>query len=373
MVLLLAPATLAPGVAHATSGAGTGTGATSGAGVSGTSPTPGAGGEKIPEYGADPGDKLGDRRTWAVQPSGPNGPGVRPTFRWAYTPGTTIADWVGVSNFSRKPLTLQLYATDAFNSAGGGFDLLTAQKQPIDVGTWITFRQQTITIPARSRVDVPFRLAIPANASPGDHVGGVVAALRTTSTTPGGALVALDQRVAARVYLRVDGPVRPRLEVTDVHAVWHAAADPLSGWTTVRWTVRNSGNVRLTGGQVLTLEAPWGSLRKVRLPRLTELLPGSSLSFRTRVADVAPKFRYRAEITIAAHLVDPGLGDARATVTTVHGTARFWAVPWVLLAIALVLVVGLTIYVRRRRARHLPVASPEAVTESVPTQEKTRA
>lgn len=87
-----------------------------------------------------------------------------------------------------------------------------------------------MTVPAAGgegpgTVVLPLTITVPADATPGDHSGAVVAA----STTSGGseaANVQLEQRVAVRVYLRVAGESAPGLTLSDVVASYRPAALP---------------------------------------------------------------------------------------------------------------------------------------------------
>lgn len=63
-------------------------------------------------------------------------------------------------------------------------------------------------MPAGKRADIPFEFKVPANATPGDHIGGLVASVRQTEESADGQRPEVERRVAARVYLRVTGPVQ---------------------------------------------------------------------------------------------------------------------------------------------------------------------
>ncbi|TGJ94378.1 hypothetical protein DLJ96_19990, partial [Actinotalea fermentans ATCC 43279 = JCM 9966 = DSM 3133] len=77
-----------------------------------------------------------------------------------------------------------VYASDGVVTADGQFDLLPAGATPVDGGAWITLGEgdtagptQRVEVAAESSVTVPFTVAVPADATPGDHPAGVVAAL----------------------------------------------------------------------------------------------------------------------------------------------------------------------------------------------------
>ena len=288
--------------------------------------------------------------TWGVAPSGRTGPDGRPAFEYKLNPGATLTDYVAVTNHSERPITLDVYASDAFTTEQGGFDLLAASREPIDVGAWVTFRTRTLTVPSTSRLTVPFTLAVPRNATPGDHPGGIVASLAATGTDDKGNQVAVDHRVGARMYLRVTGELQPALDVEDLTVIHDGSWHPLSGGTvTADLTVRNTGNVRLTGQPELTVSGPFGLARRVRAGELPEILPGGRYRTRVRIDGIPPVFRLQATLAVEpAAVTGEVLDPAPATVTRQVG---LWALPWPQLVILLLAGAALWLAVRHRRRR----------------------
>lgn len=297
-----------------------------------------------------------DEFSWAVQPAG-----GRDHFVLTAAPGQTLTDFVGVSNFGDKPLTLRVYATDAFLSDDGAFTLLTAEDRPTDIGSWIGFDAETYTVAPGKRADIPFRLTVPANATPGDHTGGIVASLKAEATGPGEQRLNVDRRVGARMYLRVDGPALTALAIEDLKVSYDNPIGVFGGGeAVVRYRVHNTGNVR-TSAQARTRISGLGGwqLGGPAATAVPELLPGASYDVVERFDGVFPAGRLKAEVTVTG---------TPATVTA--KSATLWAVPW-LLVVAVVLVLAalvtrLVLVVRRRRsvaaaksAAHDPAASPE--------------
>jgi hypothetical protein len=86
---------------------------------------------------------------WSVVPSG----GGRPSFYAEGAPGTVLQDTVSVVNRGDSPVTVRLSGT----------------------GVRITFARTAVRVPARTRADVPFTVAVPAGDAPGDRSGTLVA------------------------------------------------------------------------------------------------------------------------------------------------------------------------------------------------------
>lgn len=295
----------------------------------------------------------GGRTTYGVQPSGAKKPDARPNFSYGVTPGAAVQDHIAVINYGAKPLTLHVYAADAINTVDGGFDLLAGGLKSKDAGSWVQLGRSVVTIPGRARAILPFKLTVPQNATPGDHVGGIVASLSGTGTDDKGDKVKVDQRVGARIYLRVAGTLKPQLAVENLRTSYNGTMNPFgSGSATVTYTLRNTGNIRLSAHQMVGVKGMFGGGAKVAQPRdIPELLPGAALAITTTATGVVPSLRDKTTVT-----VDPGTvrGDVKQTVLPrASASAGFWAVPWMLLALLLILLGAAAVFavrlVRRRR------------------------
>ena len=292
--------------------------------------------------------------TFGVATSGPKGPDSRTSLGYLLAPGSTVEDQIAVVNAGTSPVTLAVYAKDAINSESGAFDLLPASQKSTDVGTWIHLERRSVTVPAGSRRIVPFTLTIPATATPGDHVGGIVASLTATSKDASGNQVAIERRVGSRVYLRVTGALTPSLEVTGVTAKYHGTANPVGkGSTTVTYTVHNKGNVRLSARQTVTVgPKAVGPSVTVEPGGVVEILPGNSIVITQEVPGVLPLGAMTASVTVEPL---PRPGDALGQLTPVSAAAEFWAFPWAFLA-CLLLLIGLSAWWLRRH--RVPTRSP---------------
>jgi hypothetical protein len=287
--------------------------------------------------------------TFGVQPSGPKQPDRRPFFTYSVTPGASISDHLAVVNIGLRPVTLQVYARDAFNTADGGFDVLAGGQHPVDLGSWVRLAAAQVTVPARSRAIIPFQLHIPKNATPGDHAAGIVASLTATRTDGKGNPVRLDQRVGSRIYLRVTGPLHPRLTVLGMTSAYRGSANPAGcGTVDVRYKVRNDGNVRLSGHQRVRVSGPLGTGAKTQdLPDLPDLLPGNAVSVAATVSCVLPSFRVSATATINPV---PLPGDLAPAAPSAIAHSGLWALPWLVVGVLVLLVGGFGWrHLRRRR------------------------
>ncbi|MFJ8018486.1 WxL protein peptidoglycan domain-containing protein [Streptomyces sp. NPDC096339] len=299
-----------------------------------------------------------DNGTWGVFPTPAAGAAMtdRAYFFHQGQAGTTVDDSVTILNSSDKELTFQIFATDAVNTpSGGAFALLPVETKPKDVGAWIALPPETastVTVPAKGRKDLPFTVKVPADATPGDHVGGIVA-LNTAVEgiqQEGKVQVGVKRSVGARLYFRVPGPLTPGLSVEDVKVDRSA---PLLPWVkdaraTITYTLVNRGNVVVDPKVTVSAEGLFGRKvldRPARELKLA-LLPGQRIELTEPWPDAPQSDWVTVRITAGA-TAHPELVSASET--------DFVAVPWPAVGSLLVLAGALTTFLvlrRRRRPAH---------------------
>ncbi|WP_370412716.1 WxL protein peptidoglycan domain-containing protein [Streptomyces fradiae] len=263
---------------------------------------------------------------WAVYPAASQ-LGSRPYFYLSADPGSTVTDQVTVANKTAAPLTFLLYGADAYNTErDGGFAVRTRQERQTGAGAWIKPARDRVTVPPRSAVTVPYTLAVPADAEPGDHPGAVVALDERVAKGGGAGAVALgvQRAVAARVYLRVGGPTVPALSVEDVTLDQDRPLVPGTGTSraVVSYTLHNRGNVTLNPKVALKAQGLFGRTLLARdLDRLpAELLPRQKIRL-TEQWTGSPQLDW-GDITLTATAKD----------VRESGRVGFLALPWLPLA-----------------------------------------
>lgn len=311
--------------------------------------------------------------TWAVQPSSADGPDRRSTFAYNnIKAGTVIHDYVGVTNFSDIPVTFDVYASDAFNTASGSLDLLPAAEKPRDVGSWVSFPKTTLTIAPGSRVNEPFTVTIPANAMPGDHTGGILASISVATTNGAGTTVKVDRRIAVPMYLRVAGALHPAVAIESVSGGYHGTANPFGGGgVDVTYTVHNTGNVRVDLSQDVAVTGLFGITLGSSHPKaLSDLLPGATYHVTQHLPDIFPL----GPMSVRVHGVPTevaGIPPAPAKPEAVSFDVDMWGTPWLLLLVVVLLAGGffggrwLLRLRRRARAEVLSAAMAKARRDTV--------
>jgi hypothetical protein len=290
--------------------------------------------------------------TWAVRTAANSYGDDRSSFSYAVNPGGQLKDAMVVANHGKSPLELAVYTADGFTTDTGQLDLLTKDKKSVGIGAWVHADRDSLVINPGKSAKVPFTATIPANATPGDYVGGILTSLKQSDEAQG---INVDRRLGIRVKLRVSGALKPHLAIENLHIDHSASSNPFAkGDATVTYTIHNTGNAILSGKQKVSLSGPFGWLRTQagHIAAPPELLPGESWKVKVPVHGVAPAVRLAATATVT-----PLLTDASGSTTAlepVQAITHAWAVPWTLLLLLVVLIALLTgalLLTRRTRTR----------------------
>lgn len=316
-----------------------------------------------------------DLVTFGIAPAGADRPDDRPFLAIQAAPGSVVHDHIALLNQDSRPIALQTYAADVVQTRSGGLSADAAGAKGGKESAWVKVEApKTVAVPPQTKAHgigftiVPITLTIPKTAEPGDHVVGLVAALRAVGTPGKGTpAITLDQRVAARVYVRVSGDLTPDVEVDKIDSSFHGNGAG-HGTATVTYRVRNTGNVRVGVVPSVTVSGPFGAAdRTAQGATITDLLPGGTGTATVTIKGVwvmgVNPVDVKATVVAAPAGQDPGLG-------TVHGSSVLWATSWGQ-AVALVAVAGLVVWLvlRARRVRawnRYWLAQQAAAAEAVP-------
>lgn len=282
-----------------------------------------------------------NRSIWSVQPANESEPDGRPNFTYDLDPGDEVTDYFSVRNLGNSPLDLRIYATDAFTNGSGGFDLLQGNETPVDVGSWVSVDISEITIQPDQVTIIPFTLTVPEDALPGDHAGGIVATLTTADEDGPGNQVRVEYRVGSRIYLQVSGEIVPGLQIEDLSMSQDWSWNPFVGRDVqVNYTLRNTGNVRMTAQSDLEINGIFGvELRKIELEQTPEILPGDSFTGEVTLRRVAPAVRLNGELLLDASIASTATAES-SPIAQISRAAAAWSLPisqgveivWILLS-----------------------------------------
>jgi hypothetical protein len=290
---------------------------------------------------------------WSIVPAGETGPDGRRAVEVEIDPGDKIDEHFAVQNISAAEVVFSLTAADGFYTQNGRFDILAADEESSDAGTWISL-PDTVTVPAGETVVVPFSIEVPHQAEPGDHAAGITASILSVRSAGDGTSVGVESRVGFRVLARVTGQITPAAALTTLGG-WNATSwNPLRpGEVTVTFDVENNGNTRLlaegslsAGGRTVDFPAEGESPQ--------ELLPGDTRELSVVVDDVWPLFLVPATVTLTPVVLTMS-DDTALTIHPVTATTVVWAMPWpqLVLLSGIALIVWAIVSGRRRSRRRL--------------------
>ena len=292
--------------------------------------------------------------TFGLGPSNGKGLDGRAGFDYATSPGAVITDHVAIVNISAQPLSLLLYGTDASDSSTGVLSYEPFAAKHTGASTWLRLPEvngsPVIGVRARSVLILPFKVDVPANASPGDHTAGIAVGLIANVTGKITKNLHLEQRVVAQVLLRVSGTAVGTVAIENLKANYHQNWNPLGeGSVTLSYLVKNTGNINLSAKQVVKLSGLFGGVGSTpKVPTIPYLLPGSSAAFNLTVKGVWPEFLLTGKVTVTPiglpNSVIPNLKAGSASTTV-------WAIPWPLIILILILGIGGYLLRRYRRKR----------------------
>lgn len=294
--------------------------------------------------------------TWSLQPASAEAADGRVSLRQRVDPGATVDEHLALTNHGAAPARFAVYASDGVVTDSGSFDLLPGDQAPKDGGSWITFGEVaqaqprtgggfTIDLAAGAAVIIPVRIAVPADATPGDHPAGIVAELLADSQTQ----VHLSTRVGVRVHLRVTGDIAAALAAENVDVRYDTSANPFApGTARISFDIANRGNVRLAASSTVTLSGPFGALPvSTDIAEGREILPGQSARAEATLP-VWPLVLGFGEITLQPQPV--GTDEIEVPLRASTTAVTVWTPPWVYLAV-LLLALAVWWLIRRQRKR----------------------
>ncbi|MFC7382152.1 WxL protein peptidoglycan domain-containing protein [Sphaerisporangium rhizosphaerae] len=308
--------------------------------------------------GAGPAAAADGDASWTVGTAAGDFGSGRENYRYTLDPGGRLQDGLVIVNHGATPLHLAVYAADAFTAEGGRLDLAAKDATSTKVGAWVHADRPDVTVAPGGSAEVPFTVALPDDAAPGEYMGGIV-------TAPAGAGEG-DGRLGIRIRLRVGGALKPGLSAEDLRVRYSGTPDPFGkGEATVTYTVRNTGNAILAARQAVSLSGPFGrfGVRAGQIGDSPQLLPGDTWKVSVPVRGVTPALRLTGTVALTPLLTDAA--NSVAPLAVVQTTADAWTIPWTLLLLVLIVVCGLTVAAlairRRRRTRPARTGSAAAL------------
>ncbi len=224
--------------------------------------------------------------TSAVSPKvhgqSPLGFGIRPAnadsggayFAYNLVAGSTFEDAAVVVNDGESPVALRLYVADGVTAINGGTAFANAGQDRNGVRAWLATDTSELELAGGQEVRVPFTLSVPPDATPGDHVAGIVVEAPPKGGGGQGVAAAVVERAGVAVVVRVPGPPLERLSVGEM------CLNQETGSNYFETPVTNDGNVLTRGEGSLVLTTTDGEEVFNRPVDLDTVLPGDSTLLR---------------------------------------------------------------------------------------------
>ena len=282
-------------------------------------------------------------------------------FRLHVDRGTGRRQSVVIENLSKHRKHLLLNAVDGLTGTTSGSVYANRDDPREGAGSWIDLPTKSIDLPPGKQVRVPFDLAIPGSARPGDHLAGI--AIQDAHRTHSKSRLSITQiiRVVVGVQIIVDGPAETALELGKVSL----KALPGTKVPSVVVHLANTGN-NLCKPLLEVNLAGAGAKQQLVTRQLDTVLPGDAIDFPVPWPTALQAGSYEVGVQ-AKNCGEPKAVQASAELsTTLLGTpdhpepakptviVQHAAIPWAGIAGLLVLVALLTagimaFFLRRRQ------------------------
>jgi hypothetical protein len=291
-------------------------------------------------------------------------------FLLSARPGRQIVQTLALRNDSGEPLELRIDAVDATTGPYGGASYSLENESPSETGTWIKLRQSSVTLaPGESDV-VEFEVAVPADATSGEHLAGISvwspapsSGTKDAQAGQAGAAIHVQTRRIVAVQVNLPGSSQPELVISGIEP----ATRPDGLYLEIK--IENAGR-GLTTGEGL-IQIPSESFEQSF--NVDTFVPGTTIGYPIRWAESAAEGEYGARVEInyegeiatwegtftigqeqSQQLAERGIGTSQSSI------GSWWIIALAFVAIASA---GFLMLRRRGNAKVLP-SSGQSVSPS---------
>jgi hypothetical protein len=206
-------------------------------------------------------------------------------FIFNAAPATVVAGHVRVTNTGTARGTVSIYPVDATTGSAGGIVYLAADSHFHDVGAWVALAKLSLTLNAGESKDVSFGLFVPRGASPGQHIGGIVAenvSLQNASPSSGHGNITINLHLkklyALPIVVNVPG------HITEHLATAGAIFDTHSPYQRVLIDLKNTGNTILYPVGSAVISNSRGIIVQSTQLTISAFLPHTSIEYPLNIA-----------------------------------------------------------------------------------------
>lgn len=221
---------------------------------------------------------AGGTANFSLQPAvyDPTNPVTRSYFVLNLNPGATKALTFRVTNTGTAAGVVHLYAVDATTGQNSGVVFRAHNEPRKDVGSWITLNTSQLTLAAGQSQTLSFTVAVPTNARPEQHVGGIIAEggdAQQSNTKNGHFQINIYHQFAMAVQVNLPGPAIEQLVASGVQS------GGANGYQTLLTKLSNTGTVMVKGNGSLRVIDTHGTLLQNLPISLDTFLPDTSINY----------------------------------------------------------------------------------------------
>lgn len=268
-------------------------------------------------------------------------------------PGAVLETKMTVRNVSTGEQTYYLLRRDISGVRDNSTPIFAEEGMEVtgyELSEWITLSEEPIILSPGASADIPVKITVPANATPGSHFGGIFVSVEPPRLRQTGASIGYD--VGAIVSIRISGDVVENARIREFSTDRLIYGKPKVLFTT---RVENPGNVLIRPRGPLEVYNMFG--KRVALINVNDQLggvfPGTTRPFEVtwEEKDFAIG-RYQGIVAL--------IYGEEGRETTVSATVSFWVLPvnvilpiiGILAFIVLAVYFGVRVHIRRTLERY---------------------
>jgi len=271
-------------------------------------------------------------------------------------PGQTIQTKITLRSISKAVLSVKSQINDFVAEGEDGtpkilFDGST-ETSIYSIKNWVEYLPD-LTLKSRQIEDLPLVINVPSNAAPGGYYGVVRFTANPAELDSTG--VSLSASLGALILLRINGDVKENLTIEEFSASKKGITGTIFESTPIQFTVRlkNSGNIH---------EQPTGQATIIDMFNKKIATVNINTSSNNILPDSIRKFESPLDSSVIGNKMLFGRYTANLKITygtdkqVITQTITFWVIPFTLIGICIILIVGgfLTLrFLIKRYNRHI--------------------
>jgi hypothetical protein len=242
------------------------------------------------------------------------------TIEEAANPGDVLDRSLKVTNESEEDKEYYIYKRDIRGVETGGVPLFAedgAEVTGFEMSEWVSFESDRIMVKAGESQNIPLKITIPGDATPGSHFGGIFVSVEPPRLRQTGAGVGYE--IASIISIRINGDVMDtaRIRAFSTNKLVYSSKD-----VTFISKIENQGNIMIRPHGPLTITSSFGGKPEVILVNesLAGVFPGTTRDIETAWNVEGLGFgKYEAVVALSY--------DGANGQKTIDATTVFWVFP----------------------------------------------